>query len=953
MYPDKNELPPYSAAVSGWGPALQLPRRSRSLRVFGVACLAFIVYAQWTQISPRAGSPSSPGSNAHGLSIEQLEKDLETCARLHHKPADPIGHGRTRNERYVDGHRPTLIRNATVWTGEPAEDSGNFTWITADVFIEHGLIKQVSSAIPIDSLPGDVLVYDAKGRPLTSGIIDMHSHAGVHSLPTLHGNEDVSELSKDVTPYVRSVDGIQPMDRQLQVIKSGGVTTSLILPGSSSNIGGEAFAVKHAVGRGDGRNETGVYDMLADPGRAWRHMKMACGENAKQVHGKAGERGPYSRLGESWEFRRAFEQAARLKREQEDWCRGADEGFDGVKSYLPYELEWEALVGVLSGQVHVHVHCYTVNDLEAFVDHTNEFGFPVRAFHHAHQTYLVPEILKRAYGDNPPASALFADNMWYKAEAALGSEHAGKILHDAGLTPIYVSDNPVLNAQHVVFEAAKAYRYGLPYHAALASVTSAPAERLGLGQRLGKVRQGFDADVVVWDSDPLSVGATPVQVWIDGAAQYEKPVELDKTFEGTIVPDESLGNIDEELVDLDGDVVFTGISKVLLDIDPNTLASDDQTYNLAISNGRIACLGRCDSELQAASSKSAVISLKNGYLTPAFTAFGSTLGLNVIETERDTDNGADGRRFSRGVDGLALDNEKVRVARRYGVSRAISAPKFAGISTHHGTSAGFSTGAETVLDPGAVFARDAAVHYTLDLSAKRGMDGVSSMSAAVGELRDKLLGAVASLTSGEKIKPEARYSESAFLRKVVEGKTVLAVTVHSADTIAALLDVKAAVEEALTEANPSAARLRLVVVGGAEAHLIADHLAKAGVGVVLAPAQSFAMSWDQRGALTGAPLTNGTAIDVLVGAGVVTAIGLEEDWIVRDLALLAGVAYQNGGGRISEKQAVALISGNIYRMLGLDAGSAQTEFVVYEGSPFEIGSRIKAVGGGKGSDIRG
>ncbi|KAH0421556.1 carbohydrate esterase family 9 protein [Colletotrichum camelliae] len=954
MFAGKNELPPYSAigenpaasSVRGCSSRLQLPRRSRFLRVFGLACLAFIVYAQWRQISP-TGRPSNSESNSHGLSIAQLKEDLATCAKLHHKPVDPAGYGRARNARYVDGHKPTLIRNATVWTGEPVEGTANFSWIQADVFVESGLIKNVAKSIAVKELPEDVLVYDAKGRPLTAGIIDMHSHAAVHSLPTIHGNEDVSELSKDVTPYVRIIDGIQPTDHQLQVIKSGGVTTSLILPGSSNNIGGEAFPIKHAVGKQDGRNETSVIDMLADPDRTWRYMKMACGENAKLIHGKVGERGPYSRLGESWEFRQAFEHATKLKREQDDWCRNAAHGLDSAKTYLPFELEWEALLALLRGQVHVHTHCYTINDLEAFVDHTNEFKFPIRAFHHAHQTHLVPEILKRAWGDDPPASALFADNMWYKAEAAIGSEYAGKHLYDAGLVPIYVSDNPVLNAQHVVFEAAKAYKYGLPYHAALASVTTAPAERLGLGERLGKIKSGYDADIVVWDSDPLSVGAAPVQVWIDGTAQYESPFELQKPFEGTLVPDEDLENIEDKSAVIDGDVVFTGISKVLMSVEKAGVAADGESYNVAISNGKITCVGICDRELKTASKvKGAVIPVKNGHLSPAFTAFGSTLGLNYIETESATDNGADGGRFSRGVDGLALDTEKLRVAHRYGVTRAISAPKFSGIATHHGTSAGFLTGAETVLDSGAVFARDAALHYTLDLSAKRGVDGISSISAAVGDLRNKLLRAVASLALEKPINFEEKYSEAAFLREVVRGKKALAITVHSADTIAALLDVKSSIEDTIKETHPDGSRLRLAVVGGAEAHLVAKQLASAGVGVILAPSQSFAISWDQRRALTGAPLTNRTAIDVLVNAGVLTAIGLEEDWLIRDLGLLAGVAYANGEQKISETAALDLISRNIYDMLGL-AYQERDHFVISSGHPLEIGSRVKVVGNGQ------
>ena len=130
--------------------------------------------------------------------------------------------------------------------------------------------------------------------------------------------------------------------------------------------------------------------------------------------------------------------------------------------------------------------------------------------------------------------------MTSKAESYIASEQAGKILWENGITPVYVSDNPVINSQHVVFEAAKAYRNGLPYHVALAGVTSASAELLGLGERIGKVKAGFDADIVVWDSDPLTVGATPVQIWIDGTAQFKVPVELHKPVGKPLEPNGDL-----------------------------------------------------------------------------------------------------------------------------------------------------------------------------------------------------------------------------------------------------------------------------------------------------------------------------------------------------------------------------------------------------------------------------
>lgn len=536
--------------------------------------------------------------------------------------------------------------------------------------------------------------------------------------------------------------------------------------------------------------------------------------------------------------------------------------------------------------------------------------------------------------------------MYYKAESYIGSEYAGKYLYDANLSAVYVSDNPVLNAQHVLFEAAKGYKFGLPYHAALAAVTSEPADLLGLGNRLGKVKPGYDADLVVWDSDPIgTTGATPLQIWIDGTAQYSNPVQLEKPLQAPTKPDLSLNTTTEETAKLKN-VVFEGLSKVLLPGHEEASSSETSALNVVITAGKITCIGPCHTELTTATTAGVpAISVPNGYLTSAFTAFASTLGLNEIDAEASTDNGA-GTTFSRAIDGLALANKKLGAAHDYGVTRAITAPKFDGGSggARLGVSVGFATGAETVLDEGAVWSEETAVHYTLTPAAKQG--DTPSISSAIGAFRRKLLTAV---TSTEEIKDP--YSEEAYLKKVVAGDLPLVVTVHSADAIASILNVKSTIEAEIAKTSSDSSKkhlLRVAILGGAESHLLATELAAANVGVILAPAQSYATSWDQRRALSGAPLTNGTAIDRLVEAGVVTAIGLDEDWLVRDLALLAGRAHVNSGGRLSEKGALALISTNCYEILGLTAKvvGEEGDFVVSSGSPLEIGSRIRAVGDG-------
>ena len=396
---EKEALPRYSAV----DPPPRYRRWHRRSRHRGLkfAVLFFILYLIYTHSSTNLYDLSSRKSRASTLSLKRLQEQHALCSKLRSVPKDPSGE-RERSLRYVEGHKPVLIRNATVWTGDPADGTSaeaarrgeGYAWIRSDVLMEYGLIKRVEAQISEDDLPTDYETFDAAGRQLTAGIIDMHSHAGVDALPNLRGGQDTNELSSDITPFVRSIDGFNPLDPQIQVIKSGGVTTSLILPGSGNNMGGEAYVIKHAVGQADGRAELSQADMLADPERNWRYMKMACGENAKRVYGQLGrDFGPFSRLGEAWYFRHAFEQASAMVKEQNDWCDAADRmGAEIMDSYLPQDLKWESLGAALRGQVYINTHCYTVADLEAFVRHTNEFQFPVRAFHHAHQTYLVPEV---------------------------------------------------------------------------------------------------------------------------------------------------------------------------------------------------------------------------------------------------------------------------------------------------------------------------------------------------------------------------------------------------------------------------------------------------------------------------------------------------------------------------------------------------------------------------------
>lgn len=204
---------------------------------------------------------------------------------------------------------------------------------------------------------------------------------------------------------------------------------------------------------------------------------MACGENARRRYG-------LTRMDEALAFRTLFTKAAKLRDDQDNMCRTArrTQGYSYPASSWPEDIELEAVVDILRGRVKVNTHCYTVTDLEAFVRHTNEFKFPLAAFHHAHEAYLVPDLLKQAYG-NTPAVALFSLNGNYKMEAIAGSPFAPAILASHNITVHIKSDHPVTDSRRVLAQAAQAHHFGFKVQDAFAGLTSRAARTLGLDRK--------------------------------------------------------------------------------------------------------------------------------------------------------------------------------------------------------------------------------------------------------------------------------------------------------------------------------------------------------------------------------------------------------------------------------------------------------------------------------------
>lgn len=392
--------------------------------------------------------------------------------------------------------RPTApavtLRHCTLWTA-----TGSVLADT-DLQLQDGRVAAIGKALPANKEGREI---DCAGQIVTPGLVDMHSHIGVYPVPTGSARQDGNEMSNPLTPQVRAVDSFDPEDASIARAVAAGVTTALVLPGSGNAMGGQALYIK-LFGRSTAE--------MTIPG-APRAMKWAMGENPKRAYGSKGQL-PMSRMGHAWLLRQRMTEARDLRHQQDAWDRKYPSGAPADGPARPFRAELEPLVALLRGQVLLHVHCYEVHDMETLFRVADEFGFKVAAVHHALEAWKIPKTL----AERGVAAAIFSDLWGFKLEALDGSVYAPKILQESGVQLALKTDHPVIDAQYLMFEAAKAHHYGLGEQAALQAVTRNPARSIGLGDRIGTLEAGKEADIVLWDRSPLALGAKPLRVFVDG-----------------------------------------------------------------------------------------------------------------------------------------------------------------------------------------------------------------------------------------------------------------------------------------------------------------------------------------------------------------------------------------------------------------------------------------------------
>ena len=382
-----------------------------------------------------------------------------------------------------------------------------------DQRIENGVVLmsdgKVEAVGPADTpVPAGYRVVDARGRFVTPGVIDVHSHLGVYPSPGVTGMSDGNEATSPNTAQVWAEHSIWPQDPGFNTARAGGVTTLQILPGSANLFGGRSVTVRNVPSI--------TMQGMKFPGAPYG-VKMACGENPSRVYGGRNQ-SPATGMGNVAGYRAAFI-AAQDYRDKWDKWRETGEGSPPTRN-----LQNETLAGVLDGSIMVQNHCYRADEMAVMMDIADEFGFRITAFHHAIEAYkLAPQL----------AAAGVCADMWtgwwgFKMEALDAiEENAALVDAPEGSCAVIHSDDAQLT-QRLNQEAAAALAAGrraglnISEEHAISWITSNAARSIGLGDETGSLEAGKRGDVVIWSANPFSVYARADQVFIDGALTFDR-----------------------------------------------------------------------------------------------------------------------------------------------------------------------------------------------------------------------------------------------------------------------------------------------------------------------------------------------------------------------------------------------------------------------------------------------
>lgn len=381
-----------------------------------------------------------------------------------------------------------LIKNGKIFTmaGDVIEGGS--------ILIKDGKIEEVGMDI---IAPLGVETIDAEGRMVTPGLIDAHCHLGLFEEGIGFEGSDGNEMIDPVTPELRAIDAINPMDISFREAYEGGVTTAVTGPGSANVIGGTFIAIKTFGDRVDNM-------ILKDPVA----MKIAFGENPKRVY-EAQKKSPMTRMATAAILRESLFKAKAYMEKKEDEDKSKRPDFD---------IKMEALIPVLKKEIPLKAHAHRADDIFTSLRIAKEFDLDITLDHCTEGHLIVDELVKE--GRSAIVGPTFGNRS--KFELKNKSFETPKALIEAGVKVAITTDSPVIPLQHLALCAGLAVNAGLDEMEALKSITINPAEIAGIEDRVGSIEEGKDADIVIFDGNPLrEIDSKVYSTIIDGKIVFK------------------------------------------------------------------------------------------------------------------------------------------------------------------------------------------------------------------------------------------------------------------------------------------------------------------------------------------------------------------------------------------------------------------------------------------------
>lgn len=373
----------------------------------------------------------------------------------------------------------SLIKNGNVY------DVYNGSFARKDILIQDNKIEEVKENI---EHPAEVII-DAQGKSILPGFIDGHSHIGTWT-DVKNGN-DSNECVNPVTPNMRAIDGLNPMDKSFQEILQEGFTTVMITPGSGNVICGQAAIIKTS-----GRT---LKEKLVNPYAAF---KIALGENPKSVYSVI-NKSPSSRMATAFII-------------EENLMKGREYYEKRKSGTIAMDLSLEPYIPVFNGDVPLKIHCHRADDIYTAIRVVSKFGLKFTLDHCTEGNFIKEEI--KAAGMPIMMGPMFMFRS--KQELRNRDLEAMIILNSEGIDISFISDHPFLNCKYMAKLLGLAVKRGLPHKEAIKMLTINPAKALNIDKSLGSIEAGKNADIIIYDGDPLESCSKNLMTIINGKIEY-------------------------------------------------------------------------------------------------------------------------------------------------------------------------------------------------------------------------------------------------------------------------------------------------------------------------------------------------------------------------------------------------------------------------------------------------